>query len=86
MCQPKPSSCRIPQLDDVKALNDDAMGLQGPTSWSWWEGKTPWVQACQSASGGTSSLFSGASLRYPSAPGWGFNIHLVGFYPYGGPS
>jgi hypothetical protein len=37
-CQPKTSSCRIPQLDDVKALNDDVRGLQGPTSW--WDGKT----------------------------------------------
>jgi hypothetical protein len=38
-CQPKPSSCLKPQLDDVKAQNDDVRGLQGPTSW--WEGKTP---------------------------------------------
>jgi hypothetical protein len=38
-CQPNLSSCRIPQLDDIKALNDDVRGLQGPTSWC--EGKTP---------------------------------------------
>jgi hypothetical protein len=39
MCQPKVSSSSVPQLGDVKALNDDIKSLQGPTSW--WEGKNP---------------------------------------------
>jgi hypothetical protein len=38
-CQPMSSSRWVPQLGDVKALNDDVKGLQGPTSR--WEGKTP---------------------------------------------
>jgi hypothetical protein len=48
--------------------------------------RPPWVQACQDVSGGTSSSLYGASLLYVSAPGWGLSIHLVGFYPYGGPN